>query len=488
MASVGISPADVQLLVARSTWPVPAIKWWAIQQLAILLIQSSSRDVAEFELFQALASCKLETEVIELLFVFWLAKNSGYVPNASLPTYVNAKSPASSLVLGELLSPLLHAGKVRVPLVVAPQEFKPEADFHEAQGTTVPKIFLTLLRNLEDARLPSFVKQFAFEWANTKDLYPDAPLQHDIRYFFDSPMEEMTGQFVTRASHRGRSAYLRTLAIAQEICGAPQGLVEEHAMVALPLDPTLAALRPKRPSWIPPWKPEFEPRPDSIDQFIRTTAQRLRDVVPGMLPLAYSFPLRVSEREVLELEVVAWVQWEEKPIDAHEITVRFEKRAREKKGLGWCKADRFSTTTECPINTLDEILDKDACAVPTVADFGMWRRGYLHSDLYSRGILLPMSTVKSSPVHLKPSDDQLLVEIEKAAFGYWQYWNTAWDPCHPRSTRAFCGTALIASVETLPRLWQRKPFKHFHIWRCTRSRREQTYSKYSSEVTYGAVT
>ena len=203
---------------------MPAVKWWALQQLADLL-NSQFVAQAEAELYRALADSKLETEVVELLCVFWLAKKAGYEPSVILPTHVNAQSPASTLILSDIVKPLLFEGKWRTPLLLAPDTYKVPADFEEAQGTTVPRIYKTLLESLEKPQLPSFSKQYAFEWECTANLYPEAPLQGDIGYFYNYSHGEMTGQFVTRASQRGRSAYLSTLAVAQEICGVRNSLL-----------------------------------------------------------------------------------------------------------------------------------------------------------------------------------------------------------------------------------------------------------------------
>jgi hypothetical protein len=473
--------AEVRFLVARSRWPVPAVKWWALQELADLLTQPHTVQI-EAELYRALALSKLETEVVELLFVFWLAKQAGYIPNVTLTTYINSRSPASSMVLGDLFSPLLHEGNWRSPLILAPITFKVSADFEEAQGTTVPRIFLTLLKKLEHPQFPLFVKQYAFEWENTDSLYPEAPLQRYVGYFFRHPIDEMTGQFVTRASHRGRSAYLRTL----EISGAQQSLVEQYTQVALPLDPTFAALRPSQPNWLQAWDPHIQPEVPTIDEYLRHTAQQLIKLEPGMLLLALSLPLHISEKCVIDLEVVRWVQWEVRSVDAVELLDRFE-RSSAKRGFGWCDADELSKNTVCPITPLSEFIDTEICAAPTAGEFGRWRRGYLHADIDSRGLVLPISTVKDAQVIVQPKDGELELAVGTSRIGRWKYWNTGWDSSHPRLTRAFCGTALTAEATQLRLFWENVPLRHFYLWRCTTLLRDESFSKYSSQQICGVT-
>lgn len=477
--------AELRFLIARSKWPVPAVKWWALQQLATLLASEFVEQV-EVELYRALAEAKLETEVEELLCCFWLAKQAGYNPSVILPTHINAKSPASTLILDDLFKPLLFDGKSRSPLILAPAEFKAPADFEDAQGTTVPRIFKTLLEGLEKPQLPPFVKQFAFEWETTANLYPEAPLQRDVGYFLGYSREDMTGQFEIRATQRGRSAFLRTLAVAQEICGAPQRLIDEHVQVALPFDPTLAALRPNMPSWLPMWNKDLQPNEPEIEGFINLSIQQLVESDPGMVPLSISLPLYISENRILDLQVVRWAQWEEKPIDAEGLISRHKQRLGAQ-GAGWCSVKGFQKTTSVPLFQLSKFIDAETCAAPSVFEPGRWRRGYLHSDLCARGILFPASTVKGREVKVQPVEGDLEFVIDTTRLGKWGYWNAGWNACHPQATKSFCGTALIADGEALSLLWDNNPIRHFYLWSCTTLMREESYSKYVLQNTYGSV-
>lgn len=477
------STAELRVLVARITWPVPAVKWWAIQEMAVLL-NSPLVESVEVELYRALANARLETEVVELLCVFWLAKQSGYEPSIMLPTHVNAASPASALILSDLVKPLLFEGSLRAPLILAPYAYKATTDFEEAQGMTVPKIFFTLLKNLEHPQLPSFIKQYAFEWENTATLYPEAPFQGNIGYFYNHSLDEMTGQFVTRASHRGRSAYLRTLAIAQEICDAPQRLIDDHVQVVLALDPTLASLRPSKPNWLPGWDRNSQPDHAEIEVFIRLAVQNLTASEPGMTLLALSTPLLLSKKLIIDLEVVRWVQWEERPIDAEALYIRHEQRRAEH---GWCKVKTFQTTTHCPVIPLDDVLDIEMCSAPAAGKPGRWRRGYLHADLDSRGILLPISTVEDVEIDIRPDEGDLELMAGTEKFGKWQYWNTGWNASYHQSVKSCCGIALTANTELLPQLWGKEPIKHFFHWRCTILKREESYSKCSLQQIYGVL-
>lgn len=484
MTPTAISLADIRLLVARTKWPVPAVKWWAIQELANLLTHPLEGCEIEKELYRVLELSKLETEVVELLFIYWLATQAGYVPSPALSTYVRARSPLSSLILADIFNPILDEGKLRTPLIEVPFDFEQPLDFQEAQGATVPRIFSTLLESLEDSSGFPFIQQFAYEWANTATLNLKVPLYQDIGYFYGYPAEEMSGQFVVRATHRGRSAYLRTLSVAQDIWGAPEKVINSRALPALPFDPTFSALQPIRPDWIMDWDATNKVEPQTIEEFLLASVRKLQETSKNSAPLALSLPLRVSETEIIELEAVMWVQWEMKPVDGKELLDRVEK-ARGAKGGGWCNAEGLSKTIHCPMNLLEDVIDSEVCAAPSVGEQCMWRRGYLHSDLYSRGIFLPLPTVKKMPVSVRPKGRELEVLIGDSPMGQWSYWNVGWAPSHPRLARAFCATSLIADKAMLNLLWAEPPIRHFLLWRCTTISRENTYSTYSSDEIVG---
>ncbi len=473
--------AEIRFLIARITWPVPAVKWWAIQELADLLNSEFSKQT-EAELYRALAASKLETEAVELLCIFWLAKQAGYEPSVTLPTYINSQSPASALILSDIVRPLFFEGRWRTPLILAPDTYKASADFEDAQGTTVPRIYKSLLESLEKPQLPSFVNQYAFEWENTANLYPEAPLQGDLGYFYGYSRDEMTGQFVPRATQRGRSAFLRTLAVAQEVCGASQRLIDDAVQVALPLDPTLAALRSDKPSWLPMWEKGLLPNELEVDGFISRSVQQLSESEPGKVPLAISLPLYISENRIIDLQVVRWVQWEEKSINAEELITRHEQKMHE---TGWCSANGFQKTTFVPLVLLNKLIDSETCAAPTVIEPARWRRGYLHSAFDSRSVLFPASTVKGTEVKVQPAGGELEFLIGTSRLGKWKYWNTGWNASHPRLTRAFCGTALTADTSTMSLLWDNKPVRHFYLWRRTTLSREESYANYSLQQIYG---
>lgn len=478
------SSAQIRFLVVRSRWPVPAVKWWSLQQLANLL-NSEFTGIVETELYRALDEAKLETEVAELLCCFWLAKQDGYKPSVVLPRHIHAQSPLSTLILGDLVEPLLFEGSQRAPLLLAPYGYQAAVDFEEAQGTTVPRIYRTLLEHLEHPQLPPFVKQYAFEWDNTSHLYPEAPFQSDVGYFLGyASRSEMTGQFVPRATQRGRSAFLRTLAVAQDICNAPQNLIDDNTLVALPVDPTFAALTPSKPDWLPAWETELSPISREIERFIIETITQMSVSEPGTALLALSTPLNISENRIINLQVIRWVQWEDKPLDAEELITR-HRHQTSSQNLGWCHVKGMQKTTVIPVVPLNNLIDPETCAAPTAFEPGRWRRGYLHSALDSRGLFFPASTVAGTEIRVRPVAGQVELQIGTSGVGGWEYWNAGWHSSHPKGAKAFCGTALTLTTDAMHSLWENAPVKHLYVWKCTMLHREASYDRFTCQHNFG---
>jgi len=107
------------------------------------------------------------------------------------------------------------------------------------------------MKRLESyANLP-FVRQMAFEWTENSAAYPNAPYQGDPWYFSRPLGDGFIPQYSARAALRSISAYLRALSAAKLHWGMPTKVANEYLLLALPVHPTLAWLKPRLPSWFP---------------------------------------------------------------------------------------------------------------------------------------------------------------------------------------------------------------------------------------------
>ncbi len=203
MVMADLNRADLAMLLARLDWPVPSVRWWAIQEVASLLASEEFGGQVETALIEQLSAAFFETEVTELLFVFWLASRDGYLVPDKLGTAIAARSQLTLLLLQDAGYSGVSHGLLSSPLLLAPSSFSPPDDLVRAEGSEVPRIFGTILRRLEQNSGHPFLAQFAFEW--TSGLRRGRAIWLDASHFYSRTREGVTGQFVSQASHRGRS-------------------------------------------------------------------------------------------------------------------------------------------------------------------------------------------------------------------------------------------------------------------------------------------
>jgi len=169
---------DLRILIARLGWPTPSCRWWTLQELAKRLSDPATTAETEAALLKLLHSRKLEAEVVEAFCIFWMAAvEHAYVPNPDLPN----RTPKPSLLSNLFLEALgFEAQALDADLKAAPNDFEIPDDFDGVQGVDLARIFRTTLSRLELRTNLPLIRQMAFEWAQNRTTYPEAPLQGDI--------------------------------------------------------------------------------------------------------------------------------------------------------------------------------------------------------------------------------------------------------------------------------------------------------------------
>ncbi len=478
MSKAHLEQTEISLLLARLKWPLPGPKWWAMQELADLLANSYYQSQVEELLRSELMNCGFETEVVELLFVFWMAQFRGYVAQPVLPNYVRARSVLSSMLLYEITPEASSKGELSSPLLLAPQGFSPDDDFNAAQGHEVPRIFIHELNRLEEMSRFPFLAQYAFEWARSLVRVP--PRGHSIDYFLRGSQDGMTGQFVTQNSHRGRSAYLRTILVAKEFWDMPDSWVTQSSLLALPINPTLASMRSSKPPWLNDLGFPGPVTRESIEAFIRNTIYSCNQRSEIILA-ALSFPIQFSENEIIDLNLTLWVQWRNVDVDVATLL------SEDHSGYDWeiLESEGLSNWFTFKAKVIEELCDAAFYSAPVAGSLFRFRYGYLQTDIYSRGWYVPLCT--RSAVTAQPSSNKLKFVRDEIDLGETGYWNAGWAPCHPKDCGPFCGTYLILNKKHLPSFWDEPPTNYFYLWECKKIRREQSYREYEIERYKGFI-
>lgn len=470
----------LHMLVERLRWPVPSVKWWVLQELATFLATEQWRHKTEEVLLEHLAACRFESEVVEVMAAFWLAKQRGYPGSNVIGKHVTAKSTLSSMMLADVASGSHYEGQLSAELILAPPEFEGPQDFKTAQGATVPLMYQSEMARWEKKTGLPLKAQYAFEWA--RSLQRVGNEGHDWQYFYGYPREQMTGQFFTQQSHRGRSAYLRTVLVAQRFWDMPNNYAEHIAMRALPIDPTLAWLRPVRPEWLAKWNLASTCDGTSIAAYLSSCITEFNSMHSGSLLASLCLPVAVGDREWIELNCVLWAQWE----DAEPDPMALLAEQQDRRSAGWSLGNSLDCVTTYDIAPLAE-RQGSSTAAPVVGGVLPLRYGVLHSDVEQRGWNVPLLSRLGATLAASPNGAEVEFSVDEKPIGRAGYWNVEWEPAHPSKLGPFCGTFTALYADGLEALFDTPPVRTFYLWEAKRVRLKEVFDEPEVEALCGTV-
>lgn len=477
---------DLRILTARLDWPSTSTRWWAMQELAARLGKQTTDAATEAALLQRLRERKLEAEVVEVLCIFWMAtKGFGYAPTPELANSI----PKPSLLAAQLMASLGYVVEDNArDLAQLPGGFELPQDFGGVQGVDLPRIFLTRMRRLEQhAKLP-FVGQMAFEWSSNRAAYPDAPYQGDAWHFLRPMGDGFVGHLSTRTALRAISAYLRALGVGKHLWRMPVPLAEECSLLALPVHPTLAFLRPRRPDWYPNSGFDFRGDSNVAEASIKSLLTHIEQARSGDELIAFSSPVFMSMELCVEVSIIRWSQGGGGGIADADLATQLDSFWSGAHALSSSAAGPFSTTTSVLADSLDELIDNESASWPLAGVLDFDRMGYLQHDLYPSRLFVPTVSGTMS-VDIVPSGGQLEAKIGDKVVAELCYWNAGWSVARPSQLRGNCGTALISRGTTYREVTRGSltPLRSFYLWQTRTLTRPSGYGNFTEELTSGVM-
>lgn len=468
---------DLPILIARLGWPTVSARWWTMQELASRLGDPSKKEATEVALLEQLRSRRLEAEVTETLCVFWMAaRGHGYAPPAELAGSLSKPSLLSDLFLDYLGLPV---PQIDAGLMVAPKDFEIPDDFEGVQGIDLPRIFRTNLNRLvRQTRLP-FLRQMAFEWTQNRAAYPETPYQGDTWHFTRPLGDGFSGQTSARSALRSISAYLRTLAVAEKFWKMPSALAYSEALLALPVHPTLAFLKPRRPDWFPD-SADFEGDAATIEASIQALIARVKAAHPDRELLAFSSPVLMSMERCVEVTLVRWSQAPGAQVNDSALADYLSDFWNDEWSVDSETDDPLSTTTVLTPLPLEELMNDEAKAWPLAAPLDLDRLGYLQLDLYPSRIYLP-TLPGIGTAELEAHGGGLDIKVQKHVVAEFSYWNAGWGPARPGRLGGNCGTALVSRAAGSNRN------RTFYLWQVRTLHRTSTFDRFSETVVTGTL-
>ncbi|HHW1742311.1 multidrug DMT transporter permease [Pseudomonas aeruginosa] len=474
---------DLRILIARLGWPVPAARWWSIQELAIRLGDPATTVETETALLKLLHSRKLEAEVVEVLCIFWMAASAhGYAPSVELP----ARTPKPSLLSNLFLEALGFAAQtLDTDIKAAPKDFEIPVDFDGVQGVDLARIFRNTLGRLELRTKLPLIRQMAFEWDQNRTAYPEAPLQGDIWHFARVLGNGFVGPYSARAALRAISAYLRTLVVAERLWGLPSDFVRHSALNALPIHPTLAALRPLRPTWVP-MREDFGGATNAIEGVLRGVVDRVAAERPGDELIALCTPVEMTMERCVEVSLVRWLQVGDSAVADQDLATHlnfFWRNMPMLPSVPTTPLDRETWLCKVPI---DQLLDDSSASLPLAGRMDFGRMGYLQLNLYPSRLLMP-TLVGTAQTEVRQVDTTLEVLDEEQVVADYAHWNAGWGPVRPGPLSGACGAALVSRGTTYREFpaAEGQVVRSFYLWQVRLLHRSHTYDAFDETLESG---
>lgn len=414
---------NANILISRLAWPVPKIKLQVASQIAGLLCDKTHTVNIERLLLAELARKLLESEVVEILVVFWLAKQKGYEAKENIAFYIKARSRLSDMILDVILSKIDGYGEYAKELVPDFNDYANDFGFQKAQGTEVPLAFHSELENLEEKTGIPFLILYHSEWINSCERIK--PRWDNIDYFLSSDRKS-TGNFFTRNSHRGRSAFLNVLNIAENVFGMPRDYSESVSTLAFPVEPVYVTSIQNKPVWLPEWEFGQDVSESNIRKYLGNCITNYSEVLDlGAL----SFPLKIDLNKWIDITILL-----AKKTNQYDVDFNISRG-----DIGFSFGDKLRTDLQFKTK-LSSYSKYDNCHPLFGTIHPLTRIGYWQIDLESRGLYIPLTDEKISAKHNAFQTSLFLGEKQIAESIFWP---SVHSLSHPKKIKSLYGTCTI---------------------------------------------
>ncbi|WP_395008531.1 NACHT domain-containing protein [Undibacterium sp.] len=459
-SEISVEEYPLQLLVARLKSGVATTRLWAIQEISELLIGKDTKDIVESTLRGHIQDIRLCTDLIEALSIFFISYNEGFEFSSQLRVMDIASA------FSEELCDRLHIEKTKLPVLVSPNGFSAARDFFDVDG--LPKIISANLKELQAKTAFPFVAQANFEATRLLNLvnYSD-----NSQYFFGGIRGPMNGALTSNATQIARSSYMRAIEVAFKVGAINWQQNIEWSSAATPILPLLAKLRPTEPT---NWKWFCETLRSNPTNLIEVVSNFLKQLNKETLAIgAFNGPVYISENEFLVLDLVLCSYPSQMSIAEGLETLPTDERYRDLFILDPFIDDSVYKCTVSNKNIGEAIAHK--LALP----FLVIPYAYLHSEIFQRGIYLPVSTNAEKEFYVIPNGSLISIYSDQDTIGHFSYWNTEWSPTYFLGKGPGCATLLKLEKDTLSSL-QDENEKLAYRCAITRYSRSQSYDNFEA--------
>lgn len=474
----------VTLCFHRLKLPVPFMKYCIIHELAGLLVDGVEREHIWNALVKSLQEAELESEVVELLCIPFLANTCSESEFSTLLRAIKAPSPLAHVYMAAISGKELsfvswsnaHSGE-------APEFFNKDIELRALLSENfLPKIFHTRMQSLEDSTDFPFLKQWAYEFHLLSQRHPTPRNGNEDYYLRGNDSGNDVGFIVSRRSQVGRSAFLRTLSFAYDRWNMPLERVLEEANFAAPSDLALLQIFPGQPpdalslSDTGPkteseWKDFFY---GVIQSFLNSSRPTVLLHLDTALPRGKQHQ---GEIEIVSCVCVGTTPDPERVFDVHDRLLGSIELPRHPRAGIKCNWDSHFQMEDRSGNMTVFVL------LPAVAP----SIGYLNADFIHRPVFLPASTKFPNSVMGVPRVGGMDVSLNGTLAGECCYWQQDWYPWHNVKLGGPCGVSLTISLTARQDLFPVDDGELVRFWRARILTREKDYGDWTLNEYYGVV-
>lgn len=439
-----IAEIPVELLIQRLDWPVPMVRWRAAKEIRNLLNDPETRESACAALLGKLESVQTESETCSLLNIMLLTSPAARPSLSDIERRLKRPSLLSDVLLhqtyGRELEPRSWTG---AHSDLAPEDFEPDGYFEKYKSSHVPPALFNNLSRLEGQTGKPFLRQWAFEWKQTRDRCGTRFTEYP--YYFDDVADVrggIVGQYLQRQAEIYRSAYLRVFTCAAELWRMPTRSAAEYCTDAVSAIAGLFELEPTtRPAWLADI-PEQALSPDaSLENIV------LDLVNAGLSETRTVVSLRTPFRADAML-------YGDMSVQAFFITDDFELQEERdlyepSEILPLC--EHFDLEGQELTRSAHELAQEGAVgfALPVCVSLLPLPFGYWHGDYLSAGLSAPASYClpEDAVLHVEPVG----IEIRTGGLpiASTQVWHDEWSPRYPQGGTTRCGVVTMVDRSVL---------------------------------------
>lgn len=463
----------VESLFSRLSSPVPAIKLLVGNRLATIMANRDSSAIGNHVLLRSLREARFESEVTELLAVPLLAGGSS-LDSDTLRASIEFPSALSDSMLS------LISGHNFLVNAWTSAHSGPAPGFHSVESLEIlrkaqiipPFVGYHLAKLEGESGLP-LLRQWCFEFDSLAKRCAEEGSSHFLD-FSRGDHEYRVGQFVSIASHRARSAYLRTLAIAAERWGMPINVAEHLAENVRPVDSRLLGFAPtKAPDWSDSLASLETTREEEWAERIGSVIASRRNHTDGMI-LHADFLVAERKSRAAELEVVTAFS-DRTDVKAQEVFALHDEMPGR---WSYEVADAFTFRTPAEAVPGGRFV---LAAMPISGGY----LGLFNCELMSRLPYLPRRFARSGELKTKSASRQLEISSGHEMIGKAVYWNRDWSPMHLKYLKPNCGVGTTVSAQFVSEMegYTRKKLQTF--WRLKVVERQKDYGPWDTQEIFG---